>query len=36
MTEDVLTVEFDREAEGDYRNVTLLGPADFTFDGTLS
>lgn len=33
---DVLTVEFDREAEGDYRNVTLLGPADFTFDGTLS
>ncbi|MDF1852422.1 MAG: diaminopimelate epimerase [Verrucomicrobiales bacterium] len=33
---DTLTVEFNRLAEGDYEKVTLLGPADFTFDGTLS
>ncbi len=33
---DTLTVSFDDRGEGDYENVTLLGPADFTFDGTLS
>ncbi|MDF1815761.1 MAG: diaminopimelate epimerase [Verrucomicrobiales bacterium] len=31
---DVLEIDFDRNSEG-YENVTLLGPADFTFEGTL-
>lgn len=31
---DVLTIDFERHAEGDYGRVTLLGPADFTFEGT--
>ncbi|MDF2374703.1 MAG: diaminopimelate epimerase [Verrucomicrobiales bacterium] len=32
---DTLEVAFEKDADGTYRNVTLLGPADFTFDGTL-
>lgn len=32
---DTLEVAFDRQSDGSYHEVTLLGPADFTFDGTL-
>lgn len=32
---DVLEIGFIRESDGDYADVTLLGPADFTFEGTL-
>lgn len=32
---DTLEVGFSCPAEGGYRDVTLLGPADFTFEGTL-
>ena len=30
---DQLEVDFEKIAEGDYENVTLFGPADFTFEG---
>jgi len=30
---DRLEVSFEKDAEGTYQNVTLLGPADFTFEG---
>ncbi|MDF1655993.1 MAG: diaminopimelate epimerase [Verrucomicrobiales bacterium] len=33
---DTLEVAFEKDADGTYQNVTLLGPADFTFDGTLN
>lgn len=33
---DTLEVAFETRASGDYDSVTLLGPADFTFEGTLS
>ncbi|MEM7602755.1 MAG: diaminopimelate epimerase, partial [Verrucomicrobiota bacterium] len=33
---DTLEVAFEKDANGVYQNVTLLGPADFTFDGTLN
>lgn len=33
---DTLEVDFTRRASGAYEEVTLLGPADFTFSGTLS
>lgn len=33
---ETLEVDFVHEADGTYRNVTLLGPAEFTFEGTLS
>jgi diaminopimelate epimerase len=32
---DVLEVGFDRTGPGNYENVTLLGPAEFTFEGNL-
>ncbi len=32
---DTLEIGFTRRGFGDYENVTLLGPADFTFAGTL-
>lgn len=32
---DTLSVDFDRNADGEYKNATLTGPADFTFEGTL-
>lgn len=32
---DTLEVGFDRVSEGAYENVTLLGPAEFTFEGIL-
>ena len=32
---DTLEVAFDHTAPGTYENVTLLGPADFTFEGSL-
>jgi diaminopimelate epimerase len=33
---DTLEVAFEHSANGTYEDVTLLGPADFTFDGTLN
>ena len=33
---DTLQVGFTQTASGGYEKVTLLGPADFTFAGTLS
>jgi diaminopimelate epimerase len=30
---DTLEVNFEKQADGSYQNVTLLGPADFTFAG---
>ncbi len=33
---DTLEVAFEQDDNGIYQNVTLLGPADFTFDGTLN
>lgn len=33
---DTLEVAFEQSSNGTYDNVTLLGPADFTFDGTLN
>ncbi|MDF1823742.1 MAG: diaminopimelate epimerase [Verrucomicrobiales bacterium] len=33
---DTLEVAFEQGANGTYEKVTLLGPADFTFDGTLN
>ncbi|MEM1441630.1 MAG: diaminopimelate epimerase [Verrucomicrobiota bacterium] len=33
---DTLEVAFEKDGDGVYQNVTLLGPADFTFDGTLN
>ncbi|QQL46396.1 diaminopimelate epimerase [Sulfuriroseicoccus oceanibius] len=33
---DTLKVEFEKDADGNYRNVKLIGPADFVFDGTIS
>ena len=33
---DTLEVSFSKDEQGDYHDVTLLGPADFTFEGTLS
>jgi len=32
---DVLEIGFDKTADGQFENVTLLGPADFTFEGNL-
>ena len=32
---DVLEIGFDRTSDGDFENVTLLGPAEFTFEGNL-
>lgn len=32
---DMLQVDFVRDAAGDYRDVTLTGPADFVFDGEV-
>lgn len=32
---DVLEVNFSRSSSGDFENVTLLGPAEFTFEGNL-
>lgn len=32
---DTLEVGFEQDASRAYQNVTLLGPADFTFEGTL-
>lgn len=32
---DTLEISFTRTASGEYEEVTLLGPADFTFSGTL-
>jgi hypothetical protein len=29
-------VAFEKSTTGTYENVTLLGPAEFTFEGTLS
>ncbi len=31
---DQLEVGFDKRGEGDFENVTLFGPADFTFEGS--
>lgn len=33
---DTLEIGFTRDESGAYKNVTLLGPAEFTFSGTLS
>jgi diaminopimelate epimerase len=33
---DTLEIGFTQTASGGYEDVTLLGPADFTFSGTLS
>ena len=33
---DTLEVGFEKNEDGTYSNVTLLGPADFTFQGTLT
>lgn len=33
---ETLEVAFARSDSGEYENVTLLGPAEFTFEGTLS
>ena len=33
---DTLEVGFEQNSEGQYQNVTLLGPAEFTFEGKLS
>jgi len=33
---DTLEIGFIKSAQGSYEKVTLLGPADFTFSGTLS
>lgn len=33
---DTLEVAFEKTPEGVYENVTLLGPADFTFEGSLA
>ena len=32
---DVLEIDFDRDEKGDFEKVTLLGPAEFTFEGQL-
>lgn len=32
---DVLEIGFNKTADGQFENVTLLGPADFTFEGNL-
>ncbi len=32
---DTLLVDFDRIAEGGFKNATLTGPAEFTFEGTF-
>ncbi len=33
---ETLTVGFEKTPEGTFRNVTLTGPADFVFEGTIS
>jgi diaminopimelate epimerase len=33
---ETLEVAFEKSTAGTYENVTLLGPAEFTFEGTLS
>ncbi len=33
---DTLEIAFEKSSGGNYENVTLLGPAEFTFEGTLS
>ncbi len=33
---DTLEIGFEQGEDGGYQNVTLLGPAEFTFEGTLS
>lgn len=33
---ETLEVAFEKSADGGYESVTLLGPAEFTFEGTLS
>lgn len=32
---DTLLVDFSQNADGEYNNATLTGPAEFTFEGTL-
>jgi len=33
---ETLEVGFQKDEDGNYRKVTLLGPAEFTFEGTLA
>jgi diaminopimelate epimerase len=31
-----LSVEYDRVSEGEYRNIWLIGPAEFVFEGHIN